>query len=387
MKKKLLLNSITITLLSSLSYTTIANPIINNETVLDDGYEYTYHTYNMPTPSSLDNLKNKTNSSIYSKPAPSLHDFKLKTENQKKPLYFNGLNESNKEQNMVSLEITSPSQEPHDFATHAPLISPLSTTTLISTIKDKLLKQEHSNAAIPTMAIISTENALGSSALNMLLLEGFTEGLITASTPVLPLTPPAKFDTLTNNINLKNSNGLKNTIYQLHTKSIRTNKSVIETVNRVNHLVDEIKNTNKNNHELNNKIEANFKNIDKEISNNKIIVTKIKANAIKTQKTNDKKFTAFESKYDNAVNQLDNKIDQRSKEANSGIASVAAMSNIPYATNTRFSAGVGAGNYKNGTAIAAGAQYQLKENVNLRSSISWNNSDSAVMGAGIAFGW
>ncbi len=50
------------------------------------------------------------------------------------------------------------------------------------------------------------------------------------------------------------------------------------------------------------------------------------------------------------------------------------MSNIPYAINTRFSAGVGVGNYKNGSAIAAGAQYQLKENINLRSSVSWNNS-------------
>ncbi len=370
MKKKLLLNSITITLLSSLSYTTIANTAVNNEAELDDGYEYTSHTYNMPTP-SLDNLKNKTNNSTYSKPAPTLDDLNVKTENQ----------------NKVSLAITSTSKELEDLVTHVPLISPLSTTTLNSTIKDKLLQQDDSNEAIPTMAIISTENALGSSALSMLHLEEFTEGLITAFTPVPPLTPPAKFDTLPNNINLKNSNRLKNTIHQLYTNSIKTNKSVIETANRVNNLVDEVKNTNKNNYELNNKIETSFKNIDKDISKNKNIITAMKANAIKTQKTNDKKFTAFESKYDNAVNQLDNKIDKRSKEANSGIASVAAMSNIPYAINTRFSAGVGAGNYKNGTAIAAGAQYQLKENVNLRSSISWNNSDSAVIGAGIAFGW
>ena len=134
-------------------------------------------------------------------------------------------------------------------------------------------------------------------------------------------------------------------------------------------------------------LNTNIDLIDKKITKNTNIITTIKSDALKTQNDNDKKFTAFENKYDNAVNQLDNKIDKRSKEANSGIASVAAMSNIPYATNTRFSAGFGAGNYKNGTAIAAGAQYQLKENLNLRSSISWNNSDSAVMGAGIAFGW
>nr|WP_282560350.1 YadA-like family protein [Providencia alcalifaciens] len=49
--------------------------------------------------------------------------------------------------------------------------------------------------------------------------------------------------------------------------------------------------------------------------------------------------------------------------------------------------GLGAGNFKNGKAIAAGAQYQIKQNLNVRSSISWNNSDSAVIGAGIAYGW
>ncbi|MEX6313551.1 YadA C-terminal domain-containing protein [Providencia manganoxydans] len=55
--------------------------------------------------------------------------------------------------------------------------------------------------------------------------------------------------------------------------------------------------------------------------------------------------------------------------------------------NTRFSLGAGLGNYRNGNAVAVGAQYQIKENVNLRSSVSWNNSDSAVVGAGVAIGW
>lgn len=87
------------------------------------------------------------------------------------------------------------------------------------------------------------------------------------------------------------------------------------------------------------------------------------------------------------VDQMENKIHQTARDANAGIASVAAMTNIPYTTNTRFSAGLGLGNFKNGNAIAAGAQYQVKQNLNLRSSISWNNSDRAVLGAGIAYGW
>lgn len=87
------------------------------------------------------------------------------------------------------------------------------------------------------------------------------------------------------------------------------------------------------------------------------------------------------------VDQMESKIHQTARDANAGIASVAAMTNIPYTTNTRFSAGLGLGNFKNGNAIAAGAQYQVKQNLNLRSSISWNNSDRAVIGAGIAYGW
>ncbi|MCG9535412.1 YadA C-terminal domain-containing protein [Providencia huaxiensis] len=134
-------------------------------------------------------------------------------------------------------------------------------------------------------------------------------------------------------------------------------------------------------------LNTNIQDLDKKVVGNTSSIKTLKSDAAKTQKANELKFTKLENKFDHGVSQLDSKIDKRAQEANAGIASVAAMSNIPYATNTRFSAGVGVGNYKNGSAIAAGAQYQLKENINLRSSVSWNNSDAAVIGAGVAFGW
>lgn len=134
-------------------------------------------------------------------------------------------------------------------------------------------------------------------------------------------------------------------------------------------------------------LNTNIQNLDKKVVGNTSSIKTLKSDAVKTQKANEVKFTKLENKFDHRVSQLDSKIDKRAQEANAGIASVAAMSNIPYAINTRFSAGVGVGNYKNGSAIAAGAQYQLKENINLRSSVSWNNSDAAVIGAGVAFGW
>lgn len=114
----------------------------------------------------------------------------------------------------------------------------------------------------------------------------------------------------------------------------------------------------------------------------------------KNNKAHHAKFQQLESMHmqnqaqnETRFSQMDKKISKTAKQANSGIASVAAMSNIPYAMNTRFSLGAGLGNYRNGNAVAVGAQYQIKENVNLRSSVSWNNSDSAVVGAGIAIGW
>ncbi|MEX9869595.1 YadA C-terminal domain-containing protein [Providencia huaxiensis] len=134
-------------------------------------------------------------------------------------------------------------------------------------------------------------------------------------------------------------------------------------------------------------LNTNIQDLDKKVIGNTSSIKTLKSDAAKTQKANEVKFTKLENKFDHRVSQLESKIDKRAQEANAGIASVAAMSNIPYATNTRFSAGVGVGNYKNGSAIAAGAQYQLKENINLRSSVSWNNSDAAVIGAGVAFGW
>lgn len=101
----------------------------------------------------------------------------------------------------------------------------------------------------------------------------------------------------------------------------------------------------------------------------------------------DEKIVQLDNHYEQQVTQLKDKMNKTAKQANSGIASVAAMSNIPYSLNSRFSAGLGIGHYKNGKALAAGAQYQVRKNVNLRSSIAWNNANSPVIGAGVAVGW
>ncbi|MDN8688502.1 YadA C-terminal domain-containing protein, partial [Staphylococcus aureus] len=77
---------------------------------------------------------------------------------------------------------------------------------------------------------------------------------------------------------------------------------------------------------------------------------------------------------------MDNKIDKADKRASAGVASVAAMANIPYVTDRTFSLGVGVGNYRNANALATGAQYQIIDNAVIRVSASWNTEDRAVVG-------
>ncbi|WP_340620428.1 YadA C-terminal domain-containing protein [Xenorhabdus siamensis] len=101
----------------------------------------------------------------------------------------------------------------------------------------------------------------------------------------------------------------------------------------------------------------------------------------------DQRFDTLQSYTDQKVNYLDNKIDRIEKRANAGVASVAAMSNIPYSNNTGFSLGLGLGQYRNGSAVALGIQDKLNENVSLRLSTSWNNSGSPVFGAGVGISW
>lgn len=84
---------------------------------------------------------------------------------------------------------------------------------------------------------------------------------------------------------------------------------------------------------------------------------------------------------------MDHKIDKADKRASAGIASVAAMANIPYVTNHTFSLGVGVGNYRDANAFATGAQYQINNSTLIRVSASWNTEDRAVVGGGVSYGW
>jgi autotransporter adhesin len=71
-----------------------------------------------------------------------------------------------------------------------------------------------------------------------------------------------------------------------------------------------------------------------------------------------------------------------------GIASVAAMSNIPHSIYTgQLSVGAGVGHYNGETAVAVGASYRYNEHVTTQLSAGANsgNNLNPVVGAGIAF--
>ncbi|EKS7793826.1 YadA-like family protein [Edwardsiella piscicida] len=87
------------------------------------------------------------------------------------------------------------------------------------------------------------------------------------------------------------------------------------------------------------------------------------------------------------VNRLQQQMTDQHNESNGGIASVAAMADIPYTTRQTFSVGVGVANYQNANAVAVGAQYQITPRTDIRLASAWNSAEGNVVGAGIAYGW
>lgn len=88
------------------------------------------------------------------------------------------------------------------------------------------------------------------------------------------------------------------------------------------------------------------------------------------------------SKFEN----IDHKLDYQKNEYRAGIASLAAMSNIPNVSGQTFSVGFGIGQFRDQSAIAAGANWNLNEKVATKLSLGFSDSDFTG-GAGIAFGF
>ncbi|EKK6330562.1 YadA-like family protein, partial [Salmonella enterica] len=90
---------------------------------------------------------------------------------------------------------------------------------------------------------------------------------------------------------------------------------------------------------------------------------------------------------DNRFSELRKNLEHTEKRLNAGIAGVTALSSIPYAAGNNFSYGIGAGNYQNGNAVAAGVQLRVSQSTNVRLNISWDSAGNNATGVGIAGGW
>jgi hypothetical protein len=76
------------------------------------------------------------------------------------------------------------------------------------------------------------------------------------------------------------------------------------------------------------------------------------------------------------------------KMLSAGIASTAAMSNIPLVDPSKsFAVGVGLGSYDGQTSIAMGASYRLSPSAVLRGSVAGGSNSKTTVGAGVGFSW
>lgn len=85
-------------------------------------------------------------------------------------------------------------------------------------------------------------------------------------------------------------------------------------------------------------------------------------------KLNTDNINAIRNDLSHFKNETNNRFYKVEKRANQGIASVAAMSNLPFNDAATFSTAMGIGNYRNATAFAWGMQYRINENVKVKAS-------------------
>ncbi|MDM3560499.1 YadA-like family protein [Proteus vulgaris] len=104
------------------------------------------------------------------------------------------------------------------------------------------------------------------------------------------------------------------------------------------------------------------------------------------QSTNRSQFNALKNNFEQFKSDTQNRFYKVEKRANQGIASVAAMSNLPFTDSATFSTAIGIGNYRNATALAWGMQYRINENIKVRASTAWNESNWVSAG-GVGVSW
>ena len=100
------------------------------------------------------------------------------------------------------------------------------------------------------------------------------------------------------------------------------------------------------------------------------------------------RITSLEQQTRKGFSDLKRQIDDNKKDANAGIAGVAAMANIPQVTaNQDFSIGAGVGARGSEKAVAVGFSGRLTESVVTKVAVSTDTQSGWTVGAGVSYGW
>lgn len=102
----------------------------------------------------------------------------------------------------------------------------------------------------------------------------------------------------------------------------------------------------------------------------------------------EQRITSLEQQTASGFSDLKRQIDDNRKDANAGIAGVAAMANIPQVTaNQDFSVGAGIGFRSDEQALAVGFSGRVTENVVTKIAVASDTQNGWTVGAGVAVGW
>ncbi len=101
----------------------------------------------------------------------------------------------------------------------------------------------------------------------------------------------------------------------------------------------------------------------------------------------EQRITELENQNNNFQNLKDD-VDNNRKRAAVGVASVAAMSNIPQVTDSQtFAVGAGVGGYDSQGAVAVGVSARITDHIVTKASVGAGSFGGATYGAGVSFGW
>lgn len=102
----------------------------------------------------------------------------------------------------------------------------------------------------------------------------------------------------------------------------------------------------------------------------------------------EQRLTSLEQQTNQGFSDLKRQIDDNKKDANAGIAGVAAIASIPQVTDKQdFSIGAGVGARGSEQALAVGFSGRVSENVVTKVAVSTDTQSGWTVGAGVSYGW